>query len=78
MYSTASDPDGRCVCTVVAPARNLCKRDPRSRQLRLLTEQVCVCVSSVFVCVCLTPSASLHVSMVRIGMQQRGRGSVLE
>uniref|UniRef100_A0A672IGX4 Olfactomedin 2b n=1 Tax=Salarias fasciatus TaxID=181472 RepID=A0A672IGX4_SALFA len=40
VYSTASDPDGRCVCTVVAPARNLCKRDPRSRQLRLLTEQV--------------------------------------
>ncbi|KAF0037148.1 hypothetical protein F2P81_010022 [Scophthalmus maximus] len=29
VYSTASDPDGRCVCTVVAPARNLCKRDPR-------------------------------------------------
>uniref|UniRef100_A0A3Q2NW95 Olfactomedin 2b n=1 Tax=Fundulus heteroclitus TaxID=8078 RepID=A0A3Q2NW95_FUNHE len=40
VYSTASDPDGRCVCTVVAPARNLCKRDPRNRQLRLLTEQV--------------------------------------
>uniref|UniRef100_UPI003AAE8924 noelin-2-like isoform X1 n=1 Tax=Centroberyx gerrardi TaxID=166262 RepID=UPI003AAE8924 len=40
VYSTASDPDGRCVCTVVAPAQNLCKRDPRSRQLRLLTEQV--------------------------------------
>ncbi|KAG7279544.1 hypothetical protein CRUP_034645 [Coryphaenoides rupestris] len=39
IYSTASDPDGRCVCTVVAPAQNLCKRDPRSRQLRLLTEQ---------------------------------------
>uniref|UniRef100_A0A3B4AN59 Noelin domain-containing protein n=1 Tax=Periophthalmus magnuspinnatus TaxID=409849 RepID=A0A3B4AN59_9GOBI len=31
VYSTASDPDGRCVCTVVAPAQNLCKRDPRSR-----------------------------------------------
>lgn len=40
VYSTASDPDGRCVCTVVAPARNLCKRDPRNRQLRQLTEQV--------------------------------------
>lgn len=40
VYSTASDPDGRCVCTVVAPAQNLCKRDPRSRQLRQLTEQV--------------------------------------
>uniref|UniRef100_A0A8C6SIU4 Olfactomedin 2 n=1 Tax=Neogobius melanostomus TaxID=47308 RepID=A0A8C6SIU4_9GOBI len=40
VYSTASDPDGRCVCTVVAPAQNLCKRDPRSRQLRVLTEQV--------------------------------------
>uniref|UniRef100_A0A3B4FGT3 Noelin-2-like n=1 Tax=Pundamilia nyererei TaxID=303518 RepID=A0A3B4FGT3_9CICH len=40
VYSTASDPDGRCMCTVVAPARNLCKRDPRSRQLRSLTEQV--------------------------------------
>uniref|UniRef100_A0A8C8DV06 Olfactomedin 2 n=1 Tax=Oryzias sinensis TaxID=183150 RepID=A0A8C8DV06_9TELE len=40
VYSTASDPDGRCVCTVVAPARNLCKRDPRIRQLRSLTEQV--------------------------------------
>ncbi|XP_023190040.1 noelin-2-like isoform X1 [Xiphophorus maculatus] len=40
VYSTASDPDGRCVCTVVAPARNLCKRDPRNQQLRLLTEQV--------------------------------------
>ena len=77
MYSTASDPDGRCVCTVVAPARNLCKRDPRSRQLRLLTEQVCVCVcvSSVFVCVCLTPSASLHVSVVRIVMQQGGEAA---
>uniref|UniRef100_A0AAZ3PF44 Olfactomedin-like domain-containing protein n=1 Tax=Oncorhynchus tshawytscha TaxID=74940 RepID=A0AAZ3PF44_ONCTS len=40
VYSSASDPDGKCVCTVVAPAQNLCKRDPRSRQLRLLTEQV--------------------------------------
>uniref|UniRef100_A0A3Q0TEH4 Noelin domain-containing protein n=1 Tax=Amphilophus citrinellus TaxID=61819 RepID=A0A3Q0TEH4_AMPCI len=36
VYSTASDPDGRCVCTVVAPARNLCKRDPRSRHSRIL------------------------------------------
>ncbi len=50
MYSTASDPDGRCVCTVVAPARNLCKRDPRSRQLRLLTEQVLVCVCVSVLC----------------------------
>ncbi|XP_031667555.1 noelin-2 [Oncorhynchus kisutch] len=40
VYSSASDPDGKCVCTVVAPAQNLCKRDPRSRQLHLLTEQV--------------------------------------
>ncbi|XP_054635251.1 noelin-2-like isoform X2 [Dunckerocampus dactyliophorus] len=40
VYSTASDPDGRCVCAVVAPARNLCKRDPRSQQLHLLTQQV--------------------------------------
>ncbi|KAM9792173.1 noelin-2-like [Neosynchiropus ocellatus] len=40
VYSTASDPDGRCVCTVVAPASGLCRRDPRGRRLRLLTEQV--------------------------------------
>ncbi|XP_057700100.1 noelin-2-like [Corythoichthys intestinalis] len=40
VYSTASDPDGLCVCAVVAPARNLCKRDPRSHQLSLLTLQV--------------------------------------
>lgn len=52
VYSTASDPDGRCVCTVVAPAQNLCKRDPRSQQLRSLMEQVCVfgseCIPACF------------------------------
>jgi len=54
VYSTASDPDGRCVCTVVAPARNLCKRDPRNRQLHLLTEQVSVCLILEFIPACLS------------------------
>ncbi|XP_028828111.1 noelin-2-like isoform X2 [Denticeps clupeoides] len=40
IYSSASDADGKCVCTVVAPAQTPCGRDPRSRQLRQLTERV--------------------------------------
>lgn len=74
VYSTASDPDGRCVCTVVAPARNLCKRDPRSRQLRMLTEQVCVCV-----CLCLSAFECIPACLSGQHCDApRGRGSVLE
>ncbi|XP_072366370.1 noelin-3-like isoform X1 [Scyliorhinus torazame] len=40
VYSSAQDPDGRCICTVVAPEQNLCSRDARSRQLRQLLEKV--------------------------------------
>lgn len=40
MYSSAQDPDGRCICTVVAPEQNLCSRDAKSRQLRQLLEKV--------------------------------------
>ncbi|GCC18996.1 hypothetical protein chiPu_0018163, partial [Chiloscyllium punctatum] len=40
VYSSAQDPDGRCICTVVAPGQNLCSRDARSRQLRQLLEKV--------------------------------------
>ncbi|XP_039628827.1 noelin-2a isoform X2 [Polypterus senegalus] len=40
IYSSAQDPDGKCICTVVAPAQNMCTRDPRSRQLRQLMEKV--------------------------------------
>ncbi|CAB1428395.1 unnamed protein product [Pleuronectes platessa] len=40
IYSSAQDADGKCVCTVVAPAQNMCNRDPRSRQLRQLMEKV--------------------------------------
>ncbi|XP_053708972.1 noelin-2-like isoform X2 [Synchiropus splendidus] len=36
----SSDPDGRCVCTVLAPSRDLCRREPRGPHLRLLVEQV--------------------------------------
>ncbi|KAM8841783.1 LOW QUALITY PROTEIN: noelin-2-like [Synchiropus picturatus] len=28
VFSSASDPDGRCVCTVLAPSRDLCRREP--------------------------------------------------
>uniref|UniRef100_A0A3B3T3N2 Olfactomedin 2b n=1 Tax=Paramormyrops kingsleyae TaxID=1676925 RepID=A0A3B3T3N2_9TELE len=34
------DADGKCICTVVAPAQNMCNRDPRSKQLRQLMEKV--------------------------------------
>ncbi|KAG5279259.1 hypothetical protein AALO_G00075820 [Alosa alosa] len=40
IYSSDQDPDGKCLCTVVAPAQNMCSRDPRSRQLRQLMEKV--------------------------------------
>lgn len=40
IYSSAQDADGKCICTVVAPAQNMCSRDPRSRQLRQLMEKV--------------------------------------
>ncbi|KAK7933683.1 hypothetical protein WMY93_004579 [Mugilogobius chulae] len=40
VYSSAQDPEGRCVCTVVAPQPNMCNRDARSRQLRLLLDKV--------------------------------------
>lgn len=40
VYSSAQDPDGRCICTVVAPEQNLCSRDAKSRQLRQLLEKV--------------------------------------
>ncbi|XP_048395911.1 noelin-3a [Stegostoma tigrinum] len=40
VYSSAQDPDGRCICTVVAPGQNLCSRDARSRQLHQLLEKV--------------------------------------
>ncbi|CAL8286501.1 unnamed protein product, partial [Boreogadus saida] len=39
IYSSAQDADGKCICTVVAPAQNMCNRDPRSRQLRQLMEK---------------------------------------
>ncbi|KAG7263471.1 hypothetical protein CRUP_028957 [Coryphaenoides rupestris] len=39
IYSSAQDADGKCLCTVVAPAQNMCNRDPRSRQLRQLMEK---------------------------------------
>ncbi|XP_071897848.1 noelin-3 isoform X2 [Anas platyrhynchos] len=39
VYSSAQDPDGRCICTVVAPEQNLCSRDAKSRQLRQLLEK---------------------------------------
>lgn len=42
VYSSAQDPDGRCICTVVAPEQNLCSRDAKGRQLRQLLEKVCV------------------------------------
>ena len=47
MYSSAQDPDGRCICTVVAPEQNLCSRDAKSRQLRQLLEKVSVHIPSV-------------------------------
>ncbi|KAK6468824.1 noelin-2-like isoform X1 [Huso huso] len=40
IYSSAQDPDGKCICTVVAPAQSVCTRDPRSKQLRQLMEKV--------------------------------------
>lgn len=40
IYSSAQGSDGKCICTVVAPAQNMCNRDPRSRQLRQLMEKV--------------------------------------
>ncbi|CAH2311623.1 noelin-3 isoform X2 [Pelobates cultripes] len=40
VYSSAQDPDGRCICTVVAPEQNLCSRDAKSKQLRQLLEKV--------------------------------------
>ncbi|XP_051867912.1 noelin-3a [Pristis pectinata] len=40
VYSSAQDPDGRCICTVVAPEQNLCSRDARSKQLQQLLEKV--------------------------------------
>ncbi|KAJ8367077.1 hypothetical protein AAFF_G00331320 [Aldrovandia affinis] len=40
IYSSSQDAEGKCVCTVVAPAQNLCNRDPRSKQLRHLMEKV--------------------------------------
>lgn len=42
VYSSAQDPEGRCTCTVVAPQQNnnMCNRDARSRQLRLLLDKV--------------------------------------
>ncbi|XP_043940621.1 noelin-2 [Protopterus annectens] len=40
IYSSAQAPDGKCICTVVAPARSTCTRDPRSKQLRQLMEKV--------------------------------------
>ncbi|XP_072918563.1 noelin-3a isoform X2 [Hemitrygon akajei] len=39
VYSSAQDPDGRCICTVVAPEQNLCSRDARSKQLQRLLEK---------------------------------------
>ncbi|XP_053573894.1 noelin-2 isoform X2 [Bombina bombina] len=40
IYTSAQAPDGKCICTVVAPAPTTCSRDPRSRQLRKLMEKV--------------------------------------
>ncbi|XP_061884649.1 noelin-2-like [Entelurus aequoreus] len=40
IYSSAQGTDGKCICTVVAPAQSVCNRDPRSRQLRQLMEKV--------------------------------------
>ncbi|XP_030636162.1 noelin-2b [Chanos chanos] len=40
VYSSVSDVEGKCVCTVVAPTQNHCSRDPRHRRLRQLTEHV--------------------------------------
>ncbi|XP_073478630.1 noelin-2 isoform X1 [Lithobates pipiens] len=40
IYTSAQAPDGKCICTVVAPAQTSCSRDPRSRQLRQLMEKV--------------------------------------
>ncbi|XP_005991844.1 noelin-2a isoform X2 [Latimeria chalumnae] len=40
IYTSAQAPDGKCICTVVAPAQSACTRDPRSRQLRQLMEKV--------------------------------------
>ncbi|XP_034144536.1 noelin-3-like isoform X2 [Esox lucius] len=40
VYSSAQDPDGRCICTVVAPEQNLCSRDAKGRHLRQLLEKV--------------------------------------
>lgn len=39
IYSSAQDPDGKCVCAVVAQ-RSMCSRDTRSKQLRQLLEKV--------------------------------------
>ncbi|XP_072925545.1 noelin-2a isoform X3 [Hemitrygon akajei] len=38
IYSSAQDPDGKCVCAVVAQ-RSICSRDARSKQLRQLLEK---------------------------------------
>ncbi|XP_032885006.1 noelin-3 [Amblyraja radiata] len=40
VYSSAQDPGGRCICTVVAPEQNLCSRDARTKQLQQLLEKV--------------------------------------
>ncbi|KAG5278230.1 hypothetical protein AALO_G00096660 [Alosa alosa] len=40
VYTSTADAEGKCVCTVVAPAQAPCSRDPRNRQLRHLTERV--------------------------------------
>ncbi|KAG5832802.1 hypothetical protein ANANG_G00295010 [Anguilla anguilla] len=40
IYSSSQDVEGKCLCTVVAPAQNMCNRDPRSKQLRQLMEKV--------------------------------------
>ncbi|GCC37788.1 hypothetical protein chiPu_0016295, partial [Chiloscyllium punctatum] len=39
IYSSAQDPDGKCICAVVAQ-RSMCSRDARSKQLRQLLEKV--------------------------------------
>uniref|UniRef100_A0A4W4H3R6 Olfactomedin-like domain-containing protein n=1 Tax=Electrophorus electricus TaxID=8005 RepID=A0A4W4H3R6_ELEEL len=40
VFGSVSDVEGKCVCTLLAPPQNLCKKDPRHKRLRQLTEHV--------------------------------------
>ncbi|XP_066516483.1 noelin-2-like [Hoplias malabaricus] len=40
VFGSVSDVEGKCVCTLLAPPQNLCRKDPRHARLRQLTQHV--------------------------------------